>query len=199
MKKNIKTMGLLALCLSVLVFVGYYGYSVISHNESNKTKTFEISKDELYLQIDITDGRYKVWLSRNGRLWDDYIEFEKERIRNHISNVYFFPPDSLYVLNIEGATISDLKSSDLLIIDVLSEDIAVLKDNVWTMADRLRYESNGRYVERFAPGSPRIAYRLTYDSVLCSAPVWISFEPYLKGFTVCDSTGHAVMFSHNLN
>ena len=199
MNNNKKKAVWASLCLCVSVFIGYTVNIILTHNGSDNTETFEIVKDSLYLQTDTSGGRYRIWLSRNGRLWDDYIEFGKERVRNHISNIYFFPPDSLYVLNIEGETVSGIRSHDLRIIDVLSEDIAVLKDSDWIIAERLRYELNSGYVERFAAGSPRIAYRLSYDSVLCKAPVWICFEPCLKGFTICDSTGHAIAFSYDLN
>lgn len=199
MKKNKKNAVWASLCLCVLFLVSYIFRTISTHNRSDNTEIFEIVKDSLYLKFDTFSGRYRIWLSRNGRVWANYIEFEKERIRNHISNVYFFPPDSLFVLNLEGETVSGVESNDLRIIDVLSEDIAVLKGSDWVIADRLRYYTNSGYVERFAPGSPRIAYRLTYDSIMCSAPVWICFEPYLKGFTICDSTGQAITFAEDLN
>ena len=195
MEKIIKKILWSVLGLLISVLTGYAIYNIITQNKLNNSETFEIVKGSLYIQTDISGGKYKVWLSRDGKLWDDYIEFEKERIRNHISNIYFFPPDSLFVLNLEGETVSGIKSNHLSIIDVLSEDIFVGKGGDWVIADRLRYYTNSGYVERFSPGSPRIAYRLTYDSIMCSAPVWICFEPYLKGFTICDSTGYAIFSS----
>ena len=199
MEKNIKKTVWVTFSIIVLGFVCYAVYNITIHNRSNNAEILEIVKDTLYMRTDTSNGRYRVWLSRDGMLWNNYVDFEKERVRNHISNAYFFPPDSLFVLNLEGETVSGIKSDDLRIIDVLSEDMAILKGSDWIIAERLRYELNDVYVERFAPGSPRIAYRLTYDSILCRAPVWICFEPYLRGCTICDSTGHAIALPEDLN
>lgn len=162
------------------------------------TKTYEILKDSLYLKTSALFGRYRVSLSNDGKHWDDYVDFNREWIWNHISNMYFMPPDTLFFLNIEGETVSGIRSSRMKIIDVMSELMIVNIDGEWTVTERLRYEIGGKQYERYVPGSPRIAYRLTYDSILSSSPVWISLEPYLDGFTVCDSTGHASAYSYEL-
>ncbi|MDE6381180.1 MAG: hypothetical protein K2L11_11975 [Muribaculaceae bacterium] len=190
-KKNNKIIWLI-IGLTISLTLALNIFHISTFFESQSSKEYEILEDTLYIKTSLTNGLFRVYVSKDGNSWKNYIEFEEERIRNHISNMYFFPPDTLYVLNVEGETVSGIKSIDFKIIDVMSEEILVLKDNEWIAAERLRYEVDDKYIERFCPGSARIAYRLTYDSIMCSSPLWISLEPNLNGFTTCDSTGHAI-------
>ena len=159
---------------------------------------YEITKDTLYIRPEVSGNKYRLSISKDGSNWEDYVDFNGDYIWNHISNLYFFPPDTLFVLNEEGKSIVGIGSHSLKIIDVLSQLTAVERDSIWILAERLRYHDGGKYVESFVPGSPRIAYRLTYDPKLSSAPVWISMEPNLDGFTVCDSTGYPTAYSEDL-
>lgn len=192
MKKNGEILGkfVMSICLvGIIITTVYFLYESYRQHASH---TYEIYKDTLYMKTDVSNGKYRVSFSTNQRLQGDYIEFDKQMVRNHISNLYFYPPDTIYVLNVNGKTVSRIESHDFKIIDVLSEDVIVEKDSDLIVMDRIHYKLGDNDYVRFAPGSPRVAYKLTYDSILCRAPLWISLEPNLKGFTLCDSTGHAI-------
>ncbi len=174
--------------IGIVITTVYYLYECFVRRIS---RTYEIYEDTLYMRTEVSEDKYRVSLSNDRRFKGDYIDFDRYMSRNHISNLYFCPPDTVYVLNVEGQTVSKIECHDFKIIDVLSEDVIVEKDSAMIVMDRISYKLGDKRYERYAPGTPRVAYKLTYDSILCRAPIWISLEPKLQGFTLCDSTGHA--------
>ncbi len=192
MKNNGKILGkiVMSICfIGIIITTLYFLYDRFGQHTS---RTYEIDKDTLYIRTEISMDKCLVSIGNNRKFQGDYIEFDRHMIRNHISNLYFCPPDTIYVLNVDGKTVSRIESHNFKIIDVLSEDVLVKKDSDLIVMDRIRYKLGDKDYERYAPGSPRIAYKLTYDSILCRAPLWISLEPNLQGLTLCDSTGHAI-------
>ncbi len=192
MKNKGEILGKIVMSICVIGIIITTIYSFYDRFGQHISCTYEIDKDTLYVRTEVSKDKCRVSISKNRKFQGDYIEFDKHMVRNHISNLYFCPPDTIYVLNVDGKTVSRIESHNFKIIDVLSEDVLVKKDSDLIVMDRIRYKVGDNNYERFAPGSPRIAYKLTYDSILCRAPLWISIEPNLQGITLCDSTGHAV-------
>lgn len=192
MKNSIKIILLAVTTMVILIIIGIR----VAKNDEPTSFTYEIVKDTLYMKMDnIRDGRKKkcrVYFSKNGKAWDDYVEYNRSIINQNVSNIYFFPPDTLYILNIEGERLTDLRKTNLEIIDVLSFYLLIYNGDHYELWERLKYESDGKKVERFAPGTPRIANKLTLDTLLTKAPVCISIQPNLKGCSRIDTLGKEI-------
>lgn len=179
-----KSIPIILLCLWVIIFIAR---PIVKEWRS------ETVRDGLNIHIDNETNR--VYISKNKDFGSDFIELSEKGLESYL-NIYFAPPDTIYVLNYDGNSINDIKSDRFKIVDVMSHDIFINNESSWEGSlERIRYDIDGKHYERYNPGNPRIAYRLTYDTMLCSLPLSICFEPELAYFTVCDSTGRAISIS----